>query len=510
MITFFYRNADLQLLKSLIERFLGVSLSYCQRPKTIEDLFVLFPEVITIFYQTLSTPFLNDSAIIVLLFFSESKIKANPLINPLLERIFDGFRVLLMDIIKNISNSYGKLAIKAFAALCIDSNIPTVYNGLVRYILGNFRNMPKNIFGNLVRLLEELYVKYEQSVVKMDSEIMRAATKDLAVYLRNFDSFCFSLISLRLLGPEDAMGKITECLKGEIDYEKRLLLNTYLPFLFNEIEVNQLDIVLKTISSHTVPDFLQVKILSILIDRLDKNSEVLVSVLSTLILKLVRLKEYEDVYLITAYAKTILLFHDLSKKLNLTEYLLSNIRSDYQTTSIYKIAVYVMILTHLVNKSESDRVFLNDSVLNYIKIATEHNDDILCDISSTVRYLYKSIDLHNNNKLRLIKLIFYLLLQNSTSSEMCKLISFMFHSNCSSVLVSFDFILNFHNLYEYLGNEDLVIKLLLELYYYIDQLSEKCAESGTYYLIEDDLSIPKRFVLKIIRKSLFHFCSNKS
>ncbi|KAJ8933769.1 hypothetical protein NQ314_013803 [Rhamnusium bicolor] len=40
------RNADLQLAKGLIERFYGVSISSCNRPKNIEDFLILFPSLI--------------------------------------------------------------------------------------------------------------------------------------------------------------------------------------------------------------------------------------------------------------------------------------------------------------------------------------------------------------------------------------------------------------------------------------------------------------------------------
>ncbi|RZC35443.1 inactive pancreatic lipase-related protein 1-like, partial [Asbolus verrucosus] len=308
-------NADLQLLKSLIERFLGVLLDYNVRPKTIEDLFVLFPCTVEYFYEILSVPHLSDSAVIVLLFFSESQIKSNSLIEKSLQENIDKFRRLFVHIIKNYSNNFGFLAIKAFTSLCSDGEIPRVYSEIVT----------------------------------------------------------------------------------EVDYEKRIWLNNYLPHVIMEVDINQLGILLNQILLHRVPDFLQIKILSILADRLNNKCCVISEVINILILKLTKL-------------------HD--------------------------------VLAHVDDKTDQDKEFLNDCIEKYKESISD--DEILPDLSSTVIHLYKSSSIHNN----------------------------------------------------YVGDEQLAFKLLLEFYCYVDELPDEPEESDTYYLIENDFSLPKQYIKKIILKSL--------
>ncbi|KAF7285894.1 hypothetical protein GWI33_009368 [Rhynchophorus ferrugineus] len=120
------RNANIQLAKALIERFHGVLVGYNNRPKSIDDLFNIFPNLAVPFFQTLSKNPLTDSAIIVMQFFSESQFTKKVFDDDSLATIRNSFLRLFIQIIKNNSNHYGIFAVRSYVSLCIEEDIPII------------------------------------------------------------------------------------------------------------------------------------------------------------------------------------------------------------------------------------------------------------------------------------------------------------------------------------------------------------------------------------------------
>ncbi|KAJ3640003.1 hypothetical protein Zmor_003328 [Zophobas morio] len=497
------RNADLQLMKSLIERFLGVSLDEITRPKTIEDLFMLFPSLVSHFYEVLSKKELNDSAILVLLFFSESQIKNDVFVQTCLGRDFEKFRHLFVRIMKNYSNNAGFLAIRAFTSLCPSDKIPSVFSEVVYYIQREFVHMDKNVFANLIKLLQELDHKYKSSLVRTREGVISRAVDALVNYLKPFNCLYFNLLSVRLCTVEDLSDKIVASLTDEIDYKKRIWLNNYIPFVVAEIGFAHLGILLNRILQCHLPEFLQIRILSILVDKSTHKSFPATAVLKVLVLKLATLSD-DQTFLIMAYSKTILLIYEFTRDLSLSSDLIAQIRQDFQTECIYKVFIYVLALARSDFKT-NDEVFLKKWVKKYVDAIDQ--DEVLVDLSITITHLYGLVS--TEDRYVVIKLIFYLLLNESTSFEMCKFVSSLTNSHCSSVLVSLVNLLNCENLMSYVGEKTLVFKLLFEFYDYVDSLSDDLVESDTYYLIENDCSLPKRYIKMIILKSL-SACTTRS
>lgn len=491
------RNADLQLLKSLIERCLGVSLDENIRPKTIEDIFILFPELRSEFYGVLSRHKLTDSAIVPLSFFAESQIIHNSLVGPSLETDFEKYQNLFIAIIREYPNSFGFMAIKAFTSLCPMSKIPNVILEIIDYIQLNFKQigqMNKNIFAITVKHLKELYQKYQLAMVKTRERDIINALNNLCNYLKQFDSFYFSLLSLKVQTVDEITEEVVTSLSGEIDFIRSIWLNNYLPFVFSGIEADRLHLLLDRVLSKDVPDQLHIRILSIIVDRM--NEICVEQVIKILILNLVKLN---DKFLIESYSKTILVCSDKVPDINCDELVVS-IRLDFDTNYIYKMIIYIFILSYCNNKSSKDCEFVTRCVRKYFD--RRGDEEVLSDLASSLIYLYKCGSL--GDRYNVIKLAFCFLLNASTSSEICKFTSVLTKYYSSSVLYNFTTLCKVSNLSKLVGGERLALRLLREIDCYVDRLPDQ-EVSDTYYLIENSLSLSKPTVKKVIRHSLCYF-----
>ncbi|KAG5883749.1 hypothetical protein JTB14_023171 [Gonioctena quinquepunctata] len=224
------RNADLQLAKSLIERLYGVSLGSFNRSKSIEDLFLVFPDLSTYFYRVLSSEVLDEKSVIVFHFFLESQVKESIFENGL-RKILDYFQIMFVYIIKNYQNHYGRLAVRAYVSLCLAKNIPKVFSDITEYIMSNYTSMKKNIFANFVFLLQELYEKFSNSFEHYaeSATIMKVYSRlnSLTVFLQKFDTDSHDFLLLKV----KPRGAIMKCLKNEKNLNNRIWLNNNLSFV---------------------------------------------------------------------------------------------------------------------------------------------------------------------------------------------------------------------------------------------------------------------------------------
>lgn len=68
-----------------------------------------------------------------------------------------------MDIIRKYPLFYGKCAARCLVALCCSKEIPSVVQDLINYLKQNFYKIDKNIFANMIFLLQELVAKIKNS-----------------------------------------------------------------------------------------------------------------------------------------------------------------------------------------------------------------------------------------------------------------------------------------------------------------------------------------------------------
>nr|XP_015835114.1 PREDICTED: uncharacterized protein LOC103314827 [Tribolium castaneum] len=388
------------------------------------------------------------------------------------------------------SNNLGFLAIKAFTSLCALENIPAVISEIVSHIQRHFHGMRRNVLANLIKLLRELHQKYKQGCVQTDGIVIDEAISGLIAYLKQFDSFYFNLLSLRL----HSVDEIAVTLNREINYENRIWLNNHVPHLLRNVSPDRLAIFLDRVLQ--TPEFLQVRVLSIIVDRI---SEIDVApIMQILVLKLGELPDCSK-FLIMCYAKTILLCSEIAE-LNCD--LIAGIRQDFGTDSIYKMFIYVLVLSHCDNKSDSDARFVTKCVGKYVDAIGD--DEILGDLASTLTHLYKCSSA--GDRYNVMKMAFYLLLSKPTALEICKFISLLTKFHSSSVLFNFASLCDLAKLSTWVGDRTVALKLLGEFYCYVNDLPEEEA-SDTYYLIENDLSLPKRYVKAMLVRSLSD-CNN--
>ncbi|CAH0548640.1 unnamed protein product [Brassicogethes aeneus] len=101
------RNGLIQMVKAIIERFFGVFINLETRPKTIEDLFVIFPKLSTFFQQFLNQPNFTPSHVIIFLYFSESKFRDQIFQNPEVVSTRFKFSTAFFDLANSVTGYYG-------------------------------------------------------------------------------------------------------------------------------------------------------------------------------------------------------------------------------------------------------------------------------------------------------------------------------------------------------------------------------------------------------------------
>ncbi|XP_074039821.1 uncharacterized protein isoform X2 [Leptinotarsa decemlineata] len=485
------RNANLQLAKSLIERLYGVSLHFFNRPKCIEDLFSLFPNLATYFYKILSTDILDERSVIVFHFFLESQIKEQVFDNSL-QDILGYFQMLFVHIIKNYQNHFGKLAVSSYVSLCHCKNIPEVLNDITEYVISKYTTMKKNIFRNLVFLIQELYEKYEnsfeyyskpQSMVKIHRTL-----KNLSLFLEKFDS---ELNDFLLLKVRQRM-EILKCFEKKTKSENRIWLNNNIPFVIMNTESCNMYITLGKILLDDQPSFLHVKVLSILVSKFENNyfaEEDITNILQVLFKKSITVDD-SNFYLHNCYFKVILLF---IKSTTCKEISLTNVSLD--SHSLYKTMIYILYLSvnRSVPKNKTDEFYrtVQKQFINSFGI----NEDTDNDIVSTFIYCVRNSP--QQFRFELSKMVFYFSQFESTHLETYFFISSFMGKCYSGILDALKDFLSSKNLYDFIKNKLYVDLFFEQVIKYLDEASDEVDLQNDFYTVERDELIPTVFLKKL-------------
>ncbi|VEN58543.1 unnamed protein product [Callosobruchus maculatus] len=475
------RNADLQLAKALIDRFFGVSLSSYNRPKTIEDLFVLFPKLPTYFFKILSMDPLDERATMAFQFFLESQIKPN-LWKHATAECLRYFRVLFSDVIRNYPDHFGRLAVKSLVALTNVDDIPNVILDVCGYLKSHFVSLRSNIISNLVFLVKELYEKYRKEHI--DSKTIEVCINDLSNFLRKRNSSLFDFILTKIEEPFDVINKLKNC---NINfYQNRIWLNNYTPLLVNSKHYLQyINLILRA----SLPVCQKVKVLSILVTKFEKgclkgaDMRVLLKILAeNCVLE-------EDSYLLVCYYKIISM-------------LISNMQTDVNIDGSLNVPKYFRRLYQaqvsvLYNYSSKSNIFDEFHAASTIQLYLNHigmAEDIDSDIASCLTFFPQ--DIPNDLKFRLYKLLFYYSLRHSTCVEIYNFITYITRKQCHSILNALECFLSRSFVDKNLG--EYADRFYCDIKRYARELCENNGrQADSFYEVESDIVVPMHFLAKL-------------
>ncbi|XP_023310428.1 uncharacterized protein LOC108904191 [Anoplophora glabripennis] len=489
------RNADLQLTRAIIDRFYGVCLDTSNRPKCIEDLFILFPNLSLYFYKVLSCDKLDERAILVFQFFSESQIKEHFCQSDVsIER----FCQLFMNILQRYPNHYGKMAARSYSAICSSKGIPEKICSILRFFKINFRYISKNVTANFTFLIQQLYEKYQNSfqhcISKEGIKVMNFAIKDLLTELRRYDTRFFDFVLFKVKPRTEILNEFVNC-RNE-DFRKRLWLHNNIPFLFISAKNKEITVILEKILSNDLLHCIQIKILTILISKLESNefdNDIINEILKTLFKKSVSLSD-EDNYLLNCYFKTILVFYRYNRSLSFKD---DSVQFKI-TSNVSKLMIFVLYFSEQPEQLDDKQLFYDLVETRYMNL-NSFSEELKNDIISTLPYLQKQVP--KQLLLKIFKLIFYCSLFYSTHLETYRCITYITGKSYSSILSAFKDFFSVQNLSLHLKDRTLVASFFSDVIKYVPEHIQRIQSDG-YYSEESDILIPKLFLERLINSEV--------
>ncbi|CAH1968687.1 unnamed protein product [Acanthoscelides obtectus] len=475
------RNADLQLAKALIDRFFGVSLNTCNRPKTIEDLFVLFPNLPSYFFKILSMEILDERASMAFQFFLESQIKTS-LWTHVTGECLSYFRVLFIDIIKNYPNHFGKLAVKSLVALTMNDDIPNVVLDICSYIKSNFINMRSNIISNVIFLVKELHEKYAKG--SMNSTSTEVYLHGLSEFLRKHNSCVFDFMLLKVNTSSVVMNKIKSF--NDNDFQNRIWLNNYIPLLVNSKYYLQY---LDDILSFNLPVCQKVKVLSMLVSKFERGC--LKPADMPVVFKIIvqNCISEDDKYLLLCYYKVAsLIISSIQVDVNIDNELFPS-----KFNSLYK--AHVFVLYQSISKASILKTFQLDSIVKLYSTHVGMTDDIDSDIAYSLKYFPE--DISADLKYILYKIVFCYSLQQTTYLEIYNFITEKTKKRYYSILPALECLLSQSFITKTLG-------VYSDIFYcninrYVKEMCKNSGEQNGFYEIQIDFVVPIDFLAKLLK-----------
>ncbi|XP_050499492.1 uncharacterized protein LOC126880016 [Diabrotica virgifera virgifera] len=479
------RNADLQLSKSLIERIYGVSMNNDCRPKSIADMFILYPQLATYFFKILSAESLDERSVIALQFFSESQVKET-VFSDNIQEILECFQVFLVHIIKSYQNHYGKLAVKAYVSLCLAKDIPNIFSDIESYILTNFTEIPKNILANLYLLMQDLYEKYKISYQHCSSTkgiaSIHCSWNNIIQFLRQVDSDIYDFLLMKI--------KPIETILKEKKFENRLWIHNNLPFLMLNANSRVICEFIEDKQFHRLPEFFQIKMLSILLQRFEQNycTNDDLGCITNSVLKRALSTNYSE-HLSMSFFNFLLIFH-------------KNIAVKFK----HQVCLSKRTYNNMLNLLYAANTFSDlpnsyfESILQNFKRNISVNEEIHNDILSVLNISYSKFP--KECRLEICKIVFYLSVLKSSYVESLNLICTIVNRKYFSILDALNDFLSINTLLEILGDKTTVHTFLNYISKFLDR-KDQLTHDEEFYNVESEVLVPKDFVKTILKYNCF-------
>uniref|UniRef100_A0AAR5Q4N3 DUF2428 domain-containing protein n=1 Tax=Dendroctonus ponderosae TaxID=77166 RepID=A0AAR5Q4N3_DENPD len=498
------RNACMQLEKALIDRFLGVVTGPNSRSRSVIELFQLFPQLAMEFFKVLTRSPLTDSALAVLQFFCESQVKPQPL--PIV--IQASFQQLFQMLIKQRCDVYGVFAAKAFVSLCCIQHIPRIVQDIVEVLLGDLsRIRRRHVLRNFLVLLEELLDKYTLSGAKSGQHLqMWKSLRELRVFLEKLNlPQLFDCLLVKVQSFDSALGILQKNCLDFKDYKQRMWLNSYLPFLVLNSSNEALSRVVQRVLSQNPPEFLQEKLLSVLLHRVlnssisqAKTSEIF----NCLILHAVKLAG-STTHLLACYFRVLL---TLSRSCNSTDdEVLQIMRQDYGREILqnpYKTFIFHLALLGVV-KSEADEKFCEQASL----VRVPDDDDLIEDASRMLIHLHRNSKTEFNVKGTLRMALRFLVLH-----ERWHFVTAASRKRIPTALSALRVILDYDFLMGVFQSDQLAFEFVKETFIALQgdaQRKEAIGGGKTFYEKEVNGFVTQGSLSRAVFKFLRDFCKNR-
>ncbi|XP_044763869.1 uncharacterized protein LOC123320576 isoform X2 [Coccinella septempunctata] len=178
------KNAVIQLTHAVITRIFGVQQTDNIRLRSFQEFCILFPTLSDLFYDVLSSPSLDDRAIIVLQYLSASEVVVYDHSNQEVRKKIDKFLILLEQLLVSKENYIVKFVPLSIVNLCVDTQYPHYMNKVFDFLAANLHEKPSNVivnhlvlFKEFVRRINDNYFFLKPMKIDADASIVNVVDK---------------------------------------------------------------------------------------------------------------------------------------------------------------------------------------------------------------------------------------------------------------------------------------------------------------------------------------------
>ncbi|KAF5283574.1 hypothetical protein FQR65_LT13829 [Abscondita terminalis] len=502
------KNGAIQVLQALINRLLGQKNNLTQRRRHgMDDLVLLYPDLIVHCHKQMYSPITEnncDSVIAILALFSESFYSLHNLYNDQsISFIVESFQNAFINLIRR-NAIVGVFAAKAFAALYPFPNISRVICDIVTWIKENFERTRKNVFATVISLLVAFVNKFNAFFVC--TEGVNYAMLDLKMFLKLYNcKYEFSLFNILAVVTYDVLelrDRVVIVLSREETYETRLWLSTNLPYVLNNIDIEEYPSFLMRCFRFRLSITLLRHCIESVVDRYYELTQysLINFVLTVFVDKFVSLETTN--YIVVSFCETILLLLEGSHLFSSSIHKVLQLRRKCeQTPNIYFLTVYFALLSFCSEFFEEDESFSKKAVDIYVHEVAKRDNELQCYTASTLIFIYNCVNI--SNRPDILKIAFILLLTPESTIEVCKFVAFVFGQNLCDTYETLLNLLSVQNLLNCLKSKKDVATLLNRLKQFVDRLGDEFEDCGMFYMKQNDqICSYKKKLLNILEKQI--------
>ncbi|KAF5284794.1 hypothetical protein FQA39_LY04519 [Lamprigera yunnana] len=506
------KNGAIQVLQALVNRLIGQKNNLTQRRRYgVNHLLLFYPDLMDYCYQQLYVRIKSDNCdtvISILALFSESFYTSCTMYsNGSILLVLDSFQNAFMHLMcTNVK--VGRFAAKAYSAMSPISYIPSTLSDIVEWIKQNFENINKNIFATIINLFIALLNKYKSFCVLLgkDASDVNNTLLGLKTFLEQYnDEYQYSLFNFLGIISNDVVtskNKILSILKENDTYDRRIWLNTNLPYVLNNINIEQYPLFLKTCLAHNLSLTLQIHCIESILNRYcDLVKHSFVNCILDICLKaFVKLKA-RDYVLITFCECILLLLEGTSCYLCSKDLLLQLRKVSNSNLNIYYVSIYISLLSYSFEYIEEDQTFLYNIIKLYICEISSPDSELKQYLASTFIYLYNCIN--PSQRSHVLQMSFILLLMPECSWQICKFLTHIFNQNLLTTYKALCSLLSVENLNSCLGDIEMTTLFLNKLFVFVNSLDYEFQDIGMFYMKQNDnICSYKQHLLKMLQERI--------
>lgn len=431
------------------------------------------------------------------------KTKMRPVINAFV-RIF-------VHSILTLPIEYGYFAACAYVSCCVPHDIPLIIYDIVEFLKIHGDRLQTNVFSIVINVIKGLFNKYHLSFTEIEPDSYRI--EDALYMLGNFLNSCnetykytlFPCLKLHSNTADEIAKEIISIAKTNHSYKQRLWLHNNAAYCICQTDLANLPTLLEEYLACNLSVSLQIDCLCALISRLEidmNRPEIVYKVFCILVYHFFNSDYQMCEYLLLNYVHTIFLLHDFMETFTPSDELVNFFRSHEDSDhSVYAFSVFALVFSEVQDYTASDIEFIKRALQQYKKCVVLEDTDSLSHVCSSLHYLFKCCATDKHAKACIFEFAVLCLLNGQVDDDFCKFVAVAFKTQLASLPRSLETFFNFSNLYNCLGDLQLVYNLIINVTVWISSYTEN--DQDSFYNVETNCFKMPTGVFKTLLFSCF-------